>query len=336
MRKDVNAIDAASAEFLFTGRPSGTAKVARGARLEPELSRMIRVPGGKIYVRVNGNLRSGKPPIVFLHGGPGSSHWYFLNATALADERAVILYDQLDSGLSDHPDDPTNWHVNRFVEELDCVASALDVDRWHVLGTSWGAAVALEYAVSTPERMSSLILSSPAISTNLWLRDCNRLIEEMPASVREVLQSDFTLDDVGTTPVSDAIDVYHWAHVQRLDAPREVKQYQLKMPETFNPNVYNFMWGPEEFLATGVLRDYDATEMLQFIDGRRTLFLAGEDDEARPSTVASFAAIANGTFREILEAAHLIMNDNPDASLAVLRSWLAQMDETVGPHGWNG
>ena len=335
MTKDVTIMEGVSPDSLFTGRPSGSAKLATGARLEPDFSRMIRVPGGEVYVRVNGNLKGGKPPIVLIHGGPGSSHWYFLNATALADERAVILYDQLDSGLSDHPDNPSNWHINRFVEELEDIASALDIDCWHVLGTSWGSVIALEYAVLS-ERMASLILSSPAISTNIWLRDCDRLIELMPPSVREILRSDATLTDPRTKAVAAAIDVYHWAHVQRLDAPEEVKQYQRRMPETFNPSVYNFMWGPEEFVATGSLKDYDAMVMLEMIDGRRTLFLAGEHDEARPSTVARLASTAGGSFREIKDAAHLLMNDNPDACLLVLRSWLAQMDEPGTRWGGNG
>lgn len=335
MTKDVSLMESASPDFLFTGRPSGSAKLATGARLEPDFSRMIRVPGGKVYVRVNGNLNGPKPPIVLIHGGPGSSHWYFLNATALANERAVILYDQLDSGFSDHPDNPSNWNVNRFIEELDDIASALDIDTWHVLGTSWGSVIALEYAVSS-ERIASLILSSPAISTNIWLRDCDDLIEALPASTREILRSDATLTDARREPVAAAIDVYHWAHVQRFDAPDEVKQYQRRMPETFNPSVYNFMWGPEEFVATGSLRDYDATMMLQMIDGRRTLFLAGEHDEARPSTVAHFAAMAGGSFCEIAGAAHLLLNDNPEACLSVLRTWLAEMDEPGRRWGGTG
>ena len=52
-----------------------------------------------------------RPPVVFLHGGPGGTHAAYLDALALADERAVILYDQLDSGRSDRPNNPANWTV---------------------------------------------------------------------------------------------------------------------------------------------------------------------------------------------------------------------------------
>ncbi|MEO6581198.1 MAG: twin-arginine translocation signal domain-containing protein, partial [Sphingomicrobium sp.] len=73
---------------------------ARGpaAYPKPDLERMIAVPGGRVYVRVNGNLAGPRPPLVILHGGPGGVHSSYLDALALSAERAVILYDQLDSG----------------------------------------------------------------------------------------------------------------------------------------------------------------------------------------------------------------------------------------------
>ena len=57
---------------------------APGIRIAPDQEAMVPVNGGRIYVRVNGALAGAKPPILFIHGGPGSSHWGWLNATALA------------------------------------------------------------------------------------------------------------------------------------------------------------------------------------------------------------------------------------------------------------
>ena len=149
------AVVAAGAGTLAAGAlaavpGNAAAPLLPGARLVPDRELMVAVPGGQVYVRINGDPGNGKPPIVMLHGGPGSSHWYFLNATALADDRAVILYDQLDSGRSQTKDDPANWRVERFVDELEAVRAALKVPRWHVLGASWGGTVALEYGARRP------------------------------------------------------------------------------------------------------------------------------------------------------------------------------------------
>lgn len=320
---------AGSAALLLPGA-ARTGRLVRGVRIEPDREERVRVPGGTIYVRINGELSSTRPPIVFLHGGPGSSHWYFLNATALADERAVILYDQLDSGRSDHPGNPANWTLPRFVAELDAIAQALHVPRWHVLGSSWGGTVALEYAARRPRELASLILQSPLISTEIWLRDARRLKAKMPAAARRLLD---LCDTPGAAPQEQcaaATDAFYYRHVHRDDPAPAIAAYRDSLPRSFSADIYNHMWGRAEFTATGTLKDYDGRGLLKRIDGARTLFVAGEHDEAVPATVAAFARAAKGAqFHEIPDAAHTIMNDNPLAYLAVLRPWLASHDLAV-------
>ena len=88
--------------------------------------------GNGNLTEVNGDLDAA-PPVVFLHGGPGGAHNSLASMLGLADERAVILYDQLDSGKSDRPNDPANWRVERFVEGLETIRRTLIdlTDRCH-------------------------------------------------------------------------------------------------------------------------------------------------------------------------------------------------------------
>src|SRR4051812_16052557 len=141
----------------------------------PDREAMIPVPGGRVYVRVNGNLAGSRPPVVFLHGGPGGTHSAYLDALPLADERAVILYDQLDSGRSDRPNNPANWTVARFTDEVSAVGRGLGVRRWHVVGHSWGGTIALEYGARRRPELAGLVLASPLISTRSWIADANAL-----------------------------------------------------------------------------------------------------------------------------------------------------------------
>ena len=299
-----------------------------GARLQPDRELFVAVPGGRVYVRINGDTGNGKPPIVMLHGGPGSAHWYFLNATALADERAVILYDQLDSGRSDTTDDPANWHVGRFVEELAAVRVALAVPRWHVLGASWGGTVALEYAAGQPQHLAGLVLQSPLVATAVWLDDARALKDAMPPDVRDLLDR---CDVPGAASKADceaATAAFYARHVWRYPPPPAIAAYRDALPRSFSVGIYNAMWGRAEFTATGSLKHYDGRALLNRLDGRRTLFLAGEHDEARPATVAMFArAVPGGArFELVPDAAHSVMNDNPAAYVALLRRWLAGQD----------
>ena len=66
--------------------------------------------------------------------------------------------------------------------------------------------------------------------------------------------------------------------------------------------------------------------MLSRLDGARTLFVTGEADEVIPETIAGFARAAGADFAVIPDAAHFAMNDNPQAYLAILRSWLLRQD----------
>jgi L-proline amide hydrolase len=322
-RRTLIAAGAAALAMPLFARPAAVA----GLRVDPDREEMIAVPGGRVYVRVNGDLRAKRAPIVLAHGGPGSSHWYLLAATALADERAVILYDQLDSNRSDAPGDPANWTVPRFVAELEAIRARLGIDRWHVFGTSWGATFALDYAAAHRDRLASLILSSPLISTPVWLADARRLKDAMPEPTRTLLDR---CDTPGAAPEADcqaATDAFYARHVRRYAPLPEVAAYRDAQPRAFSPAIYTHMWGRAEFTATGTLKDHDGTPLLARLDGGRTLFVAGEYDEAVPATVAAFAArVPGATFAEIPDAAHSIMSDNPAGYLDLLRPWLGRHD----------
>lgn len=327
MDLDRRTFIAASAAALTLPAEAAVAPLAPGARLAPDREEMVPVEGGRVYVRVNGDLSGPRPPIVFAHGGPGSSHWYWLNATALADERAVILYDQLDSGRSDHPADPKSWTVPRFVDELPAIARALGVARWHMLGASWGGTLAIEYAARHPRELASTIIQSPLVSTPIWLRDATRLKDAMPPDVRRLL---YLCDTPGAAPQADcdaATDAFYARHVRRFEPPPEIAAYRDALPRSFSADVYNHMWGRAEFTASGLLKDYDGRALLKRLDPKRTLFVAGEHDEAIPATIAAFAREAGAPYETVPGAAHSIMNDNPEAYLALLRRWLAAHDK---------
>lgn len=305
--------------------PARIGATAPGIRLAPDREAMVPVDGGRIYVRVNGTL-AGRPPVLFIHGGPGSSHWGWLNATALADERAVILYDQLDCGRSDRPGDPANWTVPRFLSEIEAIRGYFGIPAWHVVGGSWGGTLALEYGADRPAALGGLLLQSPLVSTADWLADARLLKSRMPPAVRRLLDA---CDAPGAAPeraCQAATDAFYARHVRQRLPPRAIAAYRDALPAPFAAKLYNHMWGRAEFTSTGTLKDYDGRPLLTRLDGSRSLFVAGHDDEARPETVAGYATAAGAPFVEIPNAAHSIMNDNPAAYLALLRQWLKTQD----------
>ncbi|WP_051273046.1 proline iminopeptidase-family hydrolase [Sphingomonas phyllosphaerae] len=295
----------------------------------PDREAMLPVPGGRVYVRINGGLNGPRPPLVLIHGGPGGTHTGMLDALALADERAVILYDQLDSGRSDWPQNPVNWRVPRFVDELEAIRRGLNVPRWHVCGISWGGTIALEYAARQPAELVSTVLGGPLIATKAWLADADALRAALPAAARATL-----LACEGATPPAPAAcdaatDVFYRHYNRREDAPAALREAARAVGNRgFNQRLYETMWGKSEFVSTGTLRDYDGTPLLARLDGARTLFMVGQYDEARPVTALGFAArIPGGAEVAVIPgAAHGTLSDRPAETVGILRAWLTRHD----------
>jgi proline-specific peptidase len=127
-------------------------------------------------------------PLLVVHGGPGLPHDYLEDlAKAAGAERAVVFYDQLGCGKSDHPDDPALWVMDTFADELAAVREALGLDRVHLLGHSWGGWLALEYALRRPSGLASLVLASTCASVPAFAAQTRRLKESLPPQVRQVI-----------------------------------------------------------------------------------------------------------------------------------------------------
>ena len=288
---------------------------------------MVPVEGGRIYVRVNGNLAGPKPPIILIHGGPGGTHGPLLDALALSDERAVIFYDQLDSGRSDQANHRANWNVGRFVNELDAVRTSLGIKRWYVLGHSWGGTIALEYGARRPAALAGVILASPLISTRSWLKDANDLVAKLPTTVQAELKACDGPQPPPQPKCGEATKQFYMAFNRREPVSPALKAYRSQSGKGDNYQLYETMWGKSEFVSTGTLKTYDGEPLLPKLDGPHTLFIVGQYDEARPVTAAQFADRVPGSELAVVPgAAHGILTDRPDETVALLRAWLDRQD----------
>jgi proline iminopeptidase len=123
---------------------------------------MLEVPGGDLVYWETCGTRNGKPALV-LHGGPGSgcTPWH----RRLFDPAAyrVVLFDQRGCGRSRphasslETDLSTNTTADLIVD-IERLRAHLEIDRWLVLGGSWGSGLALAYAEELPARVTALVL----------------------------------------------------------------------------------------------------------------------------------------------------------------------------------
>jgi pimeloyl-ACP methyl ester carboxylesterase len=129
-----------------------------------------------------------RPPVIVVHGGPGLPHDYLEPISALTSTgRRVVFYDQLGCGNSDRPEGAALWSVDLFVEELATLEAALGFEGFHLLGHSWGGALAMEYVLRHAHGVFSLTLADTFPSIRGLLAEWARLRAEMPAPVQDVL-----------------------------------------------------------------------------------------------------------------------------------------------------
>src|SRR5689334_16193269 len=104
---------------------TGPDALSGGVRMIP-----ITAPSGevRVWTKRTGNNPQARP--LLLHGGPGATHEYLLGFDSYLPAAGIeyYYYDQLGSGWSDQPDDPSLWQIDRFVDEVEQVRQALGLE----------------------------------------------------------------------------------------------------------------------------------------------------------------------------------------------------------------
>jgi len=285
-----------------------------------------RIPyaGGETWYRIVGEEEEpGRLPLLCLHGGPGALHDYLEPLGDLAATgRRVVFYDQIGCGRSWTEDKPTDfWTVELFVAEVQAVRDALGLDRVHLFGSSWGGMLAMEYALTQPAGLASLMLSSSPPSIPVWEAETGRLRRELPADVQAVLDR----DEFETPEYEEAMMEFYKRHVCRVwPFPAFVQRSFAGIAE--HPDVYMTMQGPNEFVITGTLRTWDITGRLEEIDVP-TLITAGGHDEFTPFQAAALhAGIAGSELVSFEDASHMQFVEEPERYRELVAGFLDRVE----------
>jgi proline-specific peptidase len=281
----------------------------------------INVPGGKVWYRKVGTGNG--IPLLVLHGGPGVPSYYLKPLAALGNDRPVIFYDQLGAGHSTHTTDTTLWTIDRFIDGLKAVRAELGLTKVNIYGHSWGAMLAVDYLLTKPQGVQSVILASPSLDIPRWQHDADSLVGTLPDSVQEIIHSHET---AGTTDSPEyqaaAMQFYHVYLARKQPWSADIDSSLLQM----NQALYDYMAGPTEFSLTGTFHNYDRTAQLHEIK-IPTLFIVGQFDEAVPSTVKSFQRqVPNSEMVIVPGAGHLAMQDDSAYYDQALRDFLRKVD----------
>ncbi len=167
-----------------------------------------------IYYEESGNP-NGKP-VVFLHGGPGCGTAPSCRQFFDPEFYRIILFDQRGSGKSTPHANLQNNDTDSIVSDMEKIREKLGIDKWLILGGSWGSTLALSYALQHPDRTVGLILRGIFLgrqedidwiyqeggASNIFPDQWEKFIEIIPEDEREDLVTAYykrlTSDDRAT------------------------------------------------------------------------------------------------------------------------------------------
>jgi proline iminopeptidase len=287
--------------------------------IEPDDVVEVRIPGGH---RVVAYLFGDGPETVFcLNGGPGLPCDYLRDShSCLVDQGfRVVAFDQLGTGRSDRPTDPSLWTIARYVEETEAVRQALDLGRVHLVGQSWGGWLAIEYALTHPDALKTLILENTAADLPHLARELDRLRGALgPETVAMMLahEADGSIDH---PEYGAAVTLLNYRHVCRL---REWPAPLKRSLDDWNMGPYGTMQGPNEFLYVGNLKDWDRTADLHRITVP-VLITVGLHDEITPACAARMkAGLPQAELHVFPNSSHLPFYEEPHLFYPVLTGFL--------------
>jgi proline iminopeptidase len=275
----------------------------------------VHTPKGDFRVwtkRVGNNPRI---KVLLLHGGPGATHEYFEAFDSYFPAAGIeyYYYDQLGSAYSDQPDAPELWELPRFVEEVEQVRQALELDQhnFYLLGHSWGGILAIEYALKYQQHVKGLIISNMMASIPAYNEYANKVL--MPAMDQTVLAEIKHLEAAGQ---------YENPRYMELLIPHHYVEHVLRMPadqwpdpvnrafKHLNPKVYVPLQGPSELGASGEIVNWDRTADLGKI-AEPTLVIGARYDTMYPAHMEMMAGkVQNGRYLFCPNGSHMAMYDD--------------------------
>jgi proline iminopeptidase len=262
------------------------------------------IGGGELFTLEVG---SGPDVAIMLHGGPGAAHDYLrpgLDALAEPGRRRLLYYDQRGCGRSPllPGEPPAGWRTH--VADLEAIRGQLSQEQLTLVGYSWGALLALLYALEHPDRVARLALVSPAPVT---------------AGEREIFRRRFV--EMGRRPSVEALR-------QRLD-PRDrrhrfalaVAGYFVDPEKALQLTPFVVKQSAEQAVWRSLGDDYDLRPRLRTLDVP-AIVAHGDQDPIPIETARATAEALRAQFVPLVDCGHASYVEAPEQLIPPLRAFL--------------
>jgi proline iminopeptidase len=213
--------------------------------------------------------------------------------------------------------------VEYFVKELAEVVKFLNFKKINLFGHYWGTMLAVDYLLTNPTEIKSVIFASPCISVPLWEKTTARYLDELPDNLGNLIRTYERENNIQAPKYKAAKHLYHTTHENRIDPePPNAKASAAG----FGKEVYHYMWGPNEYTVNGTLGTYDRSGKLNQIK-LPALFTCGKYDGASPDAVTCYQSQLPGSeLRVFQNSSHMPHLEDETDYINTLRKFLKEQD----------
>jgi proline iminopeptidase len=170
----------------------------------------VTIRDSKVYVKTIGQGEK----LVFLHGGPGGEHRFFLpHIQALSEEYELVFYDQKGCGKSEPLSDPSQYSMDEEVQTLEELRKALGIKKLNLIGESWGSMLALLYATTYPSNVKKVLLTAAVGATSegftVFANELQTRMTQEDKELLEDLSNKFQNQEVELKEIFKVLDPYY-------------------------------------------------------------------------------------------------------------------------------
>ena len=292
----------------------------------------IDTPSGRFSVWTKRVGNNSDLKVLLLHGGPGATHEYLEACDSYLPAAGIeyYYYDQLGSGFSDQPDEPSLWQLDRFVDEVEQVRAALGLgpDNFVLYGQSWGGLLAIEYALAHQEQLRALVISNMMASAPAYTAYAEQVL--LPAMDQAALAEIRAIEASGDTENPRYMELlvphYYERHVLRMPGEEWPDPVQRAFAH-INPKIYVPMQGPSELgmSAEAQLASWERVGDLPRIEVP-TLVIGARYDTMDPAHMEEMAGLLpRGRYLHCPEGSHLAMYDDQQTYFTGLIDFLGTL-----------
>jgi len=292
----------------------------------------ITTPKGTFNVWTKRMGNNPKMKVLLLHGGPGGTHEFFENFDGYLpnEEIEYIYYDQLDSYYSDKPNDSTLWTTEHFVEEVEQVRKALNLnkDNFYLLGQSWGGILAMEYALKYQDNLKGLVISNMMASIPEYEKYAAEVLgPQLPPEIYKEIKTLEAAEDFDNPRYTELVTQHYYPkHV--LHKPlEEWPEFLNRAFSHLNPTIYIYMQGYSEFGVTGnaTLKGWDVSSRLKELK-IPTLMIGGTYDTMDPKYMEWMSTEVQNGRSLTTQSAHISQYDDPEAYFSGLIKFIKDVN----------